>query len=354
VNVVYTPAHLLHDPHVDFETSRLHSPFEHIGRAEAIRETLEADDSFTFLPPTEWGTDPIAAVHDPGLVHFIATAWAEYQEHNPATREVMPDVFFRSGLRNKMTAAHEPQSINGRLGWWCFETTTPLTEGTYQAARGAVDTALTTTQIVLDGARWAYGLCRPPGHHAPTSMYGGYCFFNNAAIAAHHIAATTGTKVTVLDVDYHHGNGTQEIFYDRDDVQYVSLHGDPARAYPYSIGFADETGTGRGLGNNLNLPLPIKTDDDHYLTALAAACDAVSAFGPSTLIVSLGLDTFVTDPICDLAITTDGFERCGSLVAELGLPTVVLQEGGYDVSALGENVRRWLVGLRGTGAGGRS
>jgi acetoin utilization deacetylase AcuC-like enzyme len=349
VNVVYTPLHLQHDPHVEFETSRVHSPFEHIGRAETIRETLQADGSFTFHPPTEWGTDPISAVHDPGLLRFLTTAWVEYQERNGATREVVPDVFFKNGLRNKMTELGEPPSINGRLGYWCFETTTPLTEGTYVAARGAVDTALTTTQMVLDGNPWAYGLCRPPGHHATTSMYGGYCFFNNAAIAAHHIASTTGTKVTLLDVDYHHGNGSQEIFYDRDDVQYVSLHGDPERAYPYSIGFADETGTGRGLGSNLNLPLPERTDDDRFMAALERACEAISAFGPSTLVVSLGLDTFITDPICDLAVTTDGFERCGSLVAELALPTVVLQEGGYDVDHLGENVRRWLVGLRGSG-----
>jgi acetoin utilization deacetylase AcuC-like enzyme len=348
VNVVYTPAHLLHDPHVEFETSRSHDPFEHIGRAEAIRQTLEDDGSFQFSAPTQWGTEPIEAVHDPGLVRFLSGAWAEYQQHYPDTREVVPDMFFRSGLRDKMSEPREPESINGRLGWWCFETTTPLTEGTYLAARGAVDTALTATQMVLDGQRWAYGLCRPPGHHATTAMYGGYCFFNNAAVAAHHIASSTGTKVTVLDVDYHHGNGTQQIFYDRDDVQYVSLHGDPARAYPYSVGFADETGTGRGLGSNLNLPLAAKTDDDQFVASLAHAAEAISQFGPSTLIVSLGLDTFITDPICDLAVSTDGFERCGALVAQLGLPTVVLQEGGYDVANLGENVRRWLVGLRGS------
>jgi acetoin utilization deacetylase AcuC-like enzyme len=149
----------------------------------------------------------------------------------------------------------------------------------------------------------------------------------------------------VLDVDYHHGNGTQEIFYDRDDVQYVSLHGDPTRAYPYTVGYADETGTGRGLGSNLNVPLAARTDDDHFVSALASACERIAAFGPSTVIVSLGLDTFITDPICDLAVTGDGFERSGAIVRELGLPTVVLQEGGYDVNALGENVRRWLAGL---------
>ena len=347
MKVVYTPAHLKHDPHLELEGSNAHSPFEHIGRAENIREVLSADPAYQFLAPTEWGTAPITAVHDPGLMRFLEVGWNDYQRVRPGSREVVPDVFFREGLRNKMAPRDEPESIYGRLGWWCFEITTPLTEGTYEAARGAVDTALTTTQLVLDGERAAYGLCRPPGHHATTSMYGGYCFFNNAAIAAHHIATTTGTKVTVLDVDYHHGNGTQEIFYDRDDVQYVSLHGDPTRAYPYTVGYADETGTGRGLGSNLNVPLAARTDDDHFVSALASACERIAAFGPSTVIVSLGLDTFITDPICDLAVTGDGFERSGAIVRELGLPTVVLQEGGYDVNALGENVRRWLAGLAG-------
>jgi acetoin utilization deacetylase AcuC-like enzyme len=345
VKVVYTPAHLLHDPHVEFDLSSAHSPFEHIGRAEAIRETLQADARFSFLSPTEWGTSPIEAVHHPGLVKFLSEGWALYNQEKPGVREVVPDVFFRPALRDKMSPGVEPQAIYGRVGYWCFETTTPLTEGTYEAARAAVDTALTTTQLVLDGEGSAYGLCRPPGHHATSDLYGGYCFFNNAAIAAHHVASTTGTKVTILDVDYHHGNGTQQIFYDRDDVQYVSLHGDPARAYPYSVGFADETGTGRGLGHNINYPMPLRADDDRFVAALSDACEKIAAFGPSLLIVSLGLDTYITDPISDLAVTTDGMGRCGAVVRQLGLPTVVLQEGGYDVSALGANVQSWLVGL---------
>jgi acetoin utilization deacetylase AcuC-like enzyme len=207
---------------------------------------------------------------------------------------------------------------------------------------------MTAAQFVLDGERLAYALCRPPGHHATSTNYGGYCFFNNASIAAHHIAATTGTKVSVLDVDYHHGNGTQEIFYERGDVQYVSLHGDPTRAYPYTIGYADETGAGAGAGCNLNLPLPARIGDDAYLVALATGLDAITRFGPSTVVVSLGMDTFLTDPICDFSLTTDGFARCGRAVGEVGLPTVVVQEGGYDVDALGENVRRWLHGLLGS------
>lgn len=345
MKVVYTAAHLLHDPQVEFETSEAHSPYEHIGRAEKIRETLQADERFQFVPPTEWGTEPIEAVHNPGLVKFLAEGWRLYAAEHPEVREVVPDVFYRPALRDKMSAGREPQAINGRVGYWCFETTTPLTHGTYQAARGAVDTALTATQSVLSGEGIAYGLCRPPGHHATSDLYGGYCFFNNAAIAAHHVAGTTGTKVSILDVDYHHGNGTQQIFYDRDDVQYVSLHGDPARAYPYCVGFADETGTGRGLGHNINYPMPLRADDDLYVSTLADACERIAAFGPSLLIVSLGLDTYIDDPISDLAVTTAGMRRCGAVARELGLPTVVLQEGGYDVDALGDNVLAWLNGL---------
>ena len=344
MKAVYTSAHLLHDPQVELEESIAHSPWEHVGRGETIKDALTGDPRFEIVAPREWGTAPITAVHEPGLHAFLEGAWAEYQRAVGPTREVVPDVFQMGGLRNKMSAPVEPAAIQGRLGWWSFEITTPLTEGTYVAARGAVDTALTAMQFVLSGDRVAYGLCRPPGHHATTSLYGGYCFFNNAAVVAHHVASTTGVKVAVLDVDYHHGNGTQEIFYDRDDVAYVSLHGDPNRAYPYGIGHADETGTGRGRGANLNVPLPARTDDDAYLAALAPALEKISRFGAQFLVVSLGLDTFVTDPICDLSLTTEGFARCGATVAGLGLPAVVLQEGGYDLEHLGANAVSWLAG----------
>jgi acetoin utilization deacetylase AcuC-like enzyme len=187
-------------------------------------------------------------------------------------------------------------------------------------------------------------LCRPPGHHAATSLYGGYCFFNNAAIAAHRAAADSKSRVAVLDVDYHHGNGTQQIFYERDDVTFVSLHGDPERAYPYHTGFADELGAGRGRGSTTNVPLPARLDDDGYLAALDQALTAVAAASPAMLVVSLGLDTYGGDPICDLDLTTDGFERCGAAVAELGIPLIVVQEGGYADDALGRNVAAWLRG----------
>jgi acetoin utilization deacetylase AcuC-like enzyme len=258
----------LHDPEHEIEASALQAPFEHPGRATAIRAALAADPAFTITEPAPRHTAPIEAVHDPGLVRFLATAWEEYQRAVHPAHDVVPDVFALPGLRAGMGPAAEPTTVAARLGWWCFETTTPLTAGSYEAARSAVDCALAATDAVLAGGRLAYGLCRPPGHHATTSLYGGYCFFNNAAIAAVHALAAGAGRIAVLDVDYHHGNGTQQIFYERDDVTFVSLHGDPARAYPYLTGHADETGAGRGSGATCNVPLPAGTDDDAYLAAL--------------------------------------------------------------------------------------
>ena len=343
--VVASDRHRGHAPIAEIESSGLQPPFEHPGRADAIDRAVRADDRFTVVEPERYGTKAIEAVHDPGLVAFLERAWSEYQEVHPGTHDVVPDVFAMPGLLEGIGEFPTVLPVDFELGRWCFETTTPITEGTYDAARAAVDIALTATGAVLSGRQCAYGLCRPPGHHAPTGLYGGYCFFNNAAVAAHHIASTTGAKVAVLDVDYHHGNGTQQIFYRRDDVQYVSLHGDPARAYPYVTGHADERGAGRGVGTNVNLPLAAGTDDEQYLRELARAADSVSAFGAELVVVSLGVDTFHNDPISDLAVTTDGFREQGELIAQLALPTVVLQEGGYDVDAIGDNVLAFLLGV---------
>jgi acetoin utilization deacetylase AcuC-like enzyme len=351
MRVVHSPGHLAHDPEVEVEHGLLVGYHELPRRAEEVVAALRADARFTVEAPTESGLGPIDAVHEPGLARFLERAWGEFQAQIHPQRDVFPDVFLHRGLRAGMAPVAEPDpgpggSVLAGLGYWCFEMATPLVAGSYAAARSAVDVAMTATQLVVDGGeRTAFGNCRPPGHHAAASVYGGFCYFNNAAIAAHHVASTTGTKVTVLDVDYHHGNGTQQIFYERDDVQYVSLHGDPARAYPYLVGFADETGAGKGRGTNLNLPCPVRMDDDAYVATLGRAAEAISAFAPGLVIVSLGVDTYYNDPISDLALTADGYERCGRLVADLGVPTVVLLEGGYDIDAIGENVRRWLTGL---------
>jgi acetoin utilization deacetylase AcuC-like enzyme len=346
VKVFASPRHQLHDPDHELEASALQPPFEHPGRAEVIRAALAADERFTIAEPDSWGTKTIEAVHDPALVRFLASAWEDYQREVHPAHDVVPDVFAHPGLRAGMGKGRRaPARVRAALGWWCFETTTPLTEGTYEAARSAVDSALSTARAVLDGERLAYGLCRPPGHHATRSLYGGYCFFNNAAIAAAYVARETGGRVAVLDVDCHHGNGTQQIFYARDDVAFVSLHGDPARAYPYHTGYAEETGSGRGAGSTCNIPLAAGTDDDGYLAALDRALAAVDAFDPGVVVVSLGVDTYAGDPICDLAVTTEGFGRCGGAVAALDRPLIVLQEGGYADDALGANVASWLLGV---------
>ncbi len=339
--------HRQHAPDRELEASAFQAPFESPRRAEMIRAALAAaPETFEIAAPAEWGTAPIAAVHDPGLIRFLASAWADYQREVGPTHDVVPDVFAMAGLRAGMgglEAVGEPARVSARLGWWCFETTTPITEGTYGAARSAVDVALSAAAAVMAGEPLAYGLCRPPGHHATAALYGGYCFFNNAAIAADHLARSTGSRVAVLDVDYHHGNGTQQIFYGRDDVAFVSLHGDPARAYPYHTGHADETGAGRGAGSTRNFPLPAGTGDDAYLAVLGRALDVIDEYDPAVVVVSLGLDPYHDDPMCDLALTTEGFGRCGAAVAARGRPLVVLQEGGYADDALGANAVAWLT-----------
>jgi len=348
MRVFASPLQRLHDPERELESSGFQVPFERPHRAVVILAALAADGRFDIAEPADWGMASIEAVHDPGLVRFLSTAWADYQREQGPTHDVVPDVFAMSRLREGMGEVAEPTTTSAKLGWWCFETTTPLTEGTYVAARSAVDVALSTADAVVAGARAAYGLCRPPGHHAGRGLYGGYCFFNNAGVAAHHIATTTGSRVAVLDVDYHHGNGTQQLFYERDDVAFVSLHGDPVRAYPYHTGFADETGNGRGRGSTINLPLAAGVDDEGYLAELDRALDAMDAFEPAVVVVSLGVDTYKDDPICDLAITTEGFQRCGAAVAARDRPLVILQEGGYADAALGANVTAWLHGAAST------
>jgi acetoin utilization deacetylase AcuC-like enzyme len=343
---VYAPAHRQHDPVHEVQFGIPIPYYEAAVRAEAIRATLEADGSFRSETPTAHGLDPILAVHDAGLVRYLETAWQDWQAVNAAL-EMFPDTILHPALREGMGPVREPDDPVGRLGYWCFETLTPIVPGTYAAARAAVDVALTAADVVLGGARVAYGLCRPPGHHAPRAAFGGYCYLNNAAVAAQYLVDRTGGPVAVLDVDFHHGNGTQQIFYARSDVVYVSLHGDPARVYPYFAGYASETGAHAGTGATFNLPLPAGCDDEQYLAHLGRALDRVEAANPAVVVVSLGVDTYRDDPLGDFRLETESFEEAGRRVAALGRPLVILQEGGYQVSQLGENVRRWLIGADG-------
>ena len=347
IPVVASDDHRAHAPLAEIESSGLQAPFEHPGRADAIRAVLDADRRFAVTAPARFGTAPIEEVHDPGLVAFLASAWSRYQVAHPGVHDVVPDMFEIPALFHGFDDATRSDNIDLELGRWAFETTTPITEGSFAAACASVDIAMTAAHLVLDGEPLAYGLCRPPGHHAPMAAYGGYCFFNNAAIVAQHIVGSTGSRVAIVDVDYHHGNGTQQIFYRRDDVVYGSLHGDPDRAYPYLSGRADEAGAGPGRGANLNVPLPPGADDGRVLDALEALLGAVEKAGAELIVVSLGVDTADGDPISDLAVTPAGFHDQGRLIAELDRPVVVVQEGGYDVATIGANVAAFLAGASG-------
>ena len=250
MRVVYTPSHLGHDITTETFMGQAIPANEVAERAEIIRRTLEADGGYELVAPTEHGEAPITAVHDEGLVRFLEVAWHEVRRQQLAVPFLSADTYPNRSMFEGMSPeavkalVREPEHAAGRAGFWGLDSAAPLVAGTYVAARGAVDAALTTVDLVLGGEPVAYGLCRPPGHHAARSMYGGYCFFNNAAIAAEAITAATGERVAILDVDYHHGNGTQQIFWRRGDVRYVSIHADPQRAYPYFLGRADETGEG--------------------------------------------------------------------------------------------------------------
>ncbi len=349
VPVIASDAHLAHDGLVELAGGIEIPCYESPARAVAIRRALEAAGGFAFAPPDDHGLDPILAVHDHALVALLEHAWADGQAAGlDPHRPLLPDTFLTRAYDGGMALEALPVRRHERLGAFCFDTATPLVAGSYDAARAAVDVALTAMQRVLDGAGLAYGLCRPPGHHAARSMYGGYCLFNNAAIVAERLVALGASRVAILDVDYHHGNGTQSIFWERSDVLYVSLHADPGDAYPYFSGAAGEAGAGRGEGFNRNLPLPGGTDGAAYATALADGLAMIDTFDPDApLVLSLGFDTFVDDPIGGFILRTDDYARLGALVRGLDRGVVALQEGGYAVEAIGANAVAFLEGLVG-------
>ena len=353
MKVVYTPGHLTHD--VSHETYLgLAVPANEVAeRAERIRVALEADGGFELVEPTEHGLDPILAVHDEGLVRFVETAWTEVRGQGVDRSFLVADTYpvramFEGMSPEAIGRLRVPIAIGGRTGYYGLDSSNPLVQGTWTAARGAVDVALTTADLIVDGGQQtAYGLCRPPGHHAARSMAGGYCFFNNAAIAAESITRRTGERVAILDVDIHHGNGTQQIFWRRGDVLYASIHADPAYLYPFFLGYADETGEGPGAGANFNQPLPAGTGDAPYLESVDRAVEGIGRTPGSIVVVSLGFDTFGQDPIGTFALSTAVYHEIGRRVANLGRRLVILQEGGYHRPSLGENARAWLRGAEG-------
>ena len=291
-----------------------------------------------FEAPRDAGMGPIAAIHSAEYLTFLRTIYPRWQRIDGAGEEVIPNIHPAS------RSDGYPKSAVGQAGYHQADTACPIAEGTWEAAYWSAQSAVTGADMVVDGARAAYALCRPPGHHAYPDMAGGFCFLSNSAIAAERLLRA-GRRPAILDVDVHHGNGTQGAFYTRGDVLTVSIHADPARFYPFFWGHAQERGEGAGRGANLNLPLERGTGDDDYLRTLDRAFTQIESFGTDALVVALGLDAHENDPFQGLAVTTPGFGRIGAAIAGLGLPTLFVQEGGYLSDDLSRNLTATLTGF---------
>ncbi|HWY96788.1 MAG TPA: histone deacetylase family protein [Steroidobacteraceae bacterium] len=342
---VFSSDHLLRSPRTELYGGELVRPHESPQRAQIVLERIQSQRIGQVIAPASFGAAPLLRVHDHEYIEFLKQAWNDWVAAGNRG-EAIPDCWPARRMMQR-----RPNSITGKLGYYAMAGETSISGGTWEAARAAADVALTGASQIEAGAHAAFALCRPPGHHAARDLYGGYCFLNNAAIAAQYLRDTGAARVAILDVDFHHGNGTQDIFYDRADVLYISLHGDPAEAFPYFSGFADETGTGAGAGFTLNLPLPPGTEFGAWQDALRAALLRIEDFRADALVVSLGVDTFAEDPISFFRLQSADFSTYGRMIGACGLPTLFVLEGGYAVGEIGVNVANVLTGFEDAQAG---
>lgn len=339
---IYSDHHRLHHARAELIDGQMQPPFEMPRRAEMVLAQLKQAQLGEVIAPDEFGLEPLLRVHDAGYIEFLQTAWdqwvAEHGEESDALPLNWPIRFFRSD--------RVPEAIDGKLGYYSFDAGTPITKGTWTAIMAAANVALTGQQRISKGDRTAFALCRPPGHHASQAMMGGYCYLNNAAIAAQAFRDAGAERVAVFDVDYHHGNGTQAIFYDRADVLFLSIHGHPTQEYPYFLGYDDETGVGAGAGFNYNYPLQWGMTWTDYSEALNAAISRLKDYKPEVLVISLGVDTFEGDPISRFRLTLEDFPHIGRAIAQVQVPTLFVMEGGYAVEEIGINVGSVLRGFQ--------
>ncbi len=316
-------------------------------RLEYVLDALRQRAIGTLRAPAAPDLDLIRRVHSARYVDFLQRAWADWIALDPANAEldILPSVWPVRGFRHDIA----PSNFAARVGLFSFDSGSPLTSGTWEAAAAGAACAIDAARAVADGhgPRAAMALTRPPGHHAGADFFGGYCFLNNAALAAQALREAGAERVAVLDIDYHHGNGTQSIFYERGDVLTVSVHGDPTTEYPFFLGYADEPGQGPGLGANLNLPLAAGTDFAGWTEALEQGLAAIGRFQPDALVIALGVDTYEGDPISKFKLRSADYLQVGARLARLGLPTVFTMEGGYAVAEVGTNVANVLEGYAG-------
>lgn len=342
MKVYYSEAHRQHQPPFEVFDGGLRVPYmESPERMDRILAALRKTGWAEVVEPKDFGLGPIYAVHDKEYVDFLDSSWAEWldtaaedQQSSVDKSTLLPATF---ALRRH---PQKPTSLLGRAGYYLMDLSACIVEGTYAAALASANCALSAAEAVENGERAGFALCRPPGHHAGKDYAGGYCFINNASVAANWLSGKG--KVALLDVDYHCGNGTQDIFYDRADVLTISIHADPNFEYPYYAGYAAERGTGAGLGFHKNFPLEKGTDDARYLSTLEEALRLVRDFEPKCVVVSAGMDIYTDDPLGKIGVTTEGIGEIGKRISVLHLPTVIVMEGGYNNEALGRNVVAFL------------
>ena len=342
MRVFHSEAHRLHFPQGELAGGELVTPFERPSRVEYVLRRLRERGFPAPDDPGPVDMGPVAAIHDAGYLDFLRTAWANWTAEGFRGEIIATNVPARGMHLDRI-----PRGIEGRVGYYAHASETAITAGTWEAARAAAACAQAATREVLGGARAAFALCRPPGHHATRDQFGGYCFLNSAAVAARMLRDGGAARAAVLDVDFHHGNGTQNIFYDDPTVLFASIHGDPRDAYPHYLGYADETGHGAGEGTNLNLPLPPGTPYADWAEALETALARIRRFGAEALVLSLGVDAYREDPISFFRLDSDDFLDMGHRIGRLALPTVICFEGGYAIEQVGVNAVNVLEGLEG-------
>jgi acetoin utilization deacetylase AcuC-like enzyme len=340
VKIVYSDRHREHAGAKEMRYDQMIPMCESPERMEVITAALREAGLDDFVEPDRFGLEPVHRVHSPGFIEFLESCYPLWE------REFGPGGFataYTFGMRGMEQTPNG--SVHSMLSCYTFDVCVPFVKGTWAAIRSAVDVALTGAKLIQAGEGSAFSLCRPPGHHASGDLAGGYCYINNAAVAAQSYLDAGADRVAILDVDYHHGNGTQRIFYDRDDVLFVSLHARPEQEYPFLCGYAREMGAGRGEGFNVNLPMPLGTAIDPYMEALRHGLEKVRAFAPDILVVSLGVDTFAQDPVGGFKLLSNDYPLLGREIGRAGLPTHFVMEGGYAVDALGRNTTNVITGF---------
>jgi len=338
MHIVRSDAHRAHFPAGEIYMGELVRPFECPERWDYIVAALVEAGLTDVVEPEAVEESVLHGVHETAYLDFLQSAWARWTDTG-ASGDMIPTCFPVRGMVQEM-----PIDIDGQLGFFAFAAETAITGGTWSAAHAAASIARTAQRLASAPDSTSFALCRPPGHHAARNYFGGYCFINNAAVAAQGYRSDGAERVAILDVDFHHGNGTQDIFYERSDVFFASLHGDPRHEFPHFLGFANETGEGPGEGFNANYPLPPGTTFDVWLEALEHALARISSFGPDAVVVSLGVDTFEGDPISSFRLRSEDFKVIGNRIGELAAPTVYCMEGGYAVAEIGTNTVNVLTG----------